>query len=645
MPRPCRESYGDQKPPYSYIALTAMAILSSSERMLPLADIYRYIMERFPYYRKNTQRWQNSLRHNLSFNDCFLKVPRRPDRPGKGAYWTLHPHAINMFENGSLLRRRKRFKLHKADKDLLETELAALSSMNRMMQQQSGSNNGPSGHQGASTPTAAGPAPRGPSPMPPTAVQQQQQPQQNSHLPASAATAQVAAAMSNMGPACGPMTAYPSIPYGMGFAYNPAAMAAAVAAAAANHPTPAMMAAAAAAAQQRVHGFHPHGPTPSMGSPPTYPAYNHGGCGTGFGSVISQQQHQQQQPSPLGKFTSHTTSLSSPVATTDSAAAKPKRSFTIASLIADDSDSSDDEQPAAKQIKHHDTDDMLILDGDSADSSSSSSPSDDESEVDIEAEDADVVSRANRASTPIKNHRSSSRSATTTPPSSLAKPVESRISAQQPHLMMPIPSYMAYAGMASSAASLPYQGMQPHQQFHGMFPYAAAAAAAAASAAFLGLARHSNRGDAHAKEDCRPSSLSPASPQSPQLNAAEEESQRILSRFRSSLPVQHGAQHPFLTAADCSRDKLQPSPLSPPASVQPEPSSPLEHTPIATTMPQHLHHHYHHLHHHAGVFSSPSPDADSSKSKDGVFRFSPNLRSIWLSRPSSCPAASTWQFF
>ncbi|KAK2721169.1 protein lin-31-like [Artemia franciscana] len=134
MPRPCRESYGDQKPPYSYIALTAMAILQSPEKMLPLADIYKYIMDRFPYYRKNTQRWQNSLRHNLSFNDCFLKVPRRHDRPGKGAYWTLHPSAINMFENGSLLRRRKRFKLKKCDKDFLETELAALASLNRMTQ-------------------------------------------------------------------------------------------------------------------------------------------------------------------------------------------------------------------------------------------------------------------------------------------------------------------------------------------------------------------------------------------------------------------------------------------------------------------------------------------------------------------------------
>lgn len=131
MPRPSRESYGDQKPPYSYISLTAMAIWSSPEKMLPLSDIYRFITDNFPYYRRNTQRWQNSLRHNLSFNDCFIKIPRRPDRPGKGAYWALHPAAFDMFENGSLLRRRKRFKLMKNDKEMLDHELAALANINR----------------------------------------------------------------------------------------------------------------------------------------------------------------------------------------------------------------------------------------------------------------------------------------------------------------------------------------------------------------------------------------------------------------------------------------------------------------------------------------------------------------------------------
>ncbi|XP_043220067.1 protein lin-31-like [Amphibalanus amphitrite] len=127
MPRPTRESYGDQKPPYSYISLTAMAIANSPERMLPLSSIYQFIMDHFPYYRQNATKWQNSLRHNLSYNDCFVKVPRRPDQPGKGAFWTLHPKAQTMFENGSLLRRRKRFKLTEDEKEVVRAVLAAQS--------------------------------------------------------------------------------------------------------------------------------------------------------------------------------------------------------------------------------------------------------------------------------------------------------------------------------------------------------------------------------------------------------------------------------------------------------------------------------------------------------------------------------------
>ncbi|NWI46664.1 FOXA2 factor, partial [Picathartes gymnocephalus] len=101
------------KPPYSYISLITMAIQQSPNKMLTLSEIYQWIMDLFPYYRQNQQRWQNSIRHSLSFNDCFLKVPRSPDKPGKGSFWTLHPDSGNMFENGCYLRRQKRFKCEK----------------------------------------------------------------------------------------------------------------------------------------------------------------------------------------------------------------------------------------------------------------------------------------------------------------------------------------------------------------------------------------------------------------------------------------------------------------------------------------------------------------------------------------------------
>ncbi|TFK08894.1 Forkhead box protein F1 [Platysternon megacephalum] len=99
-----------EKPPYSYIALIVMAIQSSPSKRLTLSEIYQFLQSRFPFFRGSYQGWKNSVRHNLSLNECFIKLPKGLGRPGKGHYWTIDPASEFMFEEGSFRRRPRGFR-------------------------------------------------------------------------------------------------------------------------------------------------------------------------------------------------------------------------------------------------------------------------------------------------------------------------------------------------------------------------------------------------------------------------------------------------------------------------------------------------------------------------------------------------------
>ncbi|KAL3121430.1 hypothetical protein niasHT_006242 [Heterodera trifolii] len=95
-PLPVIKPPGDEKeerPSLSYKDLIIEAIESSPERRLKLSEIYQVIKYLHPYYQRRSDQWgwQNSIRHNLSLHDCFVKLPLKQTSANGvvGHFWTV----------------------------------------------------------------------------------------------------------------------------------------------------------------------------------------------------------------------------------------------------------------------------------------------------------------------------------------------------------------------------------------------------------------------------------------------------------------------------------------------------------------------------------------------------------------------------
>lgn len=78
-----------EKPKCSYAELIRSALMSSPNGKLTLSEIYCWIKQNYPFFKKGDSVWQNSIRHNLSLNKSFRKISRERNSVGKGGYWAI----------------------------------------------------------------------------------------------------------------------------------------------------------------------------------------------------------------------------------------------------------------------------------------------------------------------------------------------------------------------------------------------------------------------------------------------------------------------------------------------------------------------------------------------------------------------------
>lgn len=106
-----------EKPSVTYPQLIQQTIAASPDKQMTLADIYVSIEEAHPYFRHAAPKsWKNAVRHNLSIQKAFQRIPREANEEEKGSLWRL---------TGESGTRRKRSVAKTVDEETVATTSGA----------------------------------------------------------------------------------------------------------------------------------------------------------------------------------------------------------------------------------------------------------------------------------------------------------------------------------------------------------------------------------------------------------------------------------------------------------------------------------------------------------------------------------------
>ncbi|MEE6508006.1 hypothetical protein FKM82_018208 [Ascaphus truei] len=97
------------RPHITFRELIFQAIESTEDHKATTQEIYAYIIGKYPYYRSKNEphNWQNTVRHNLSVQQCFFRVMPRENE--NRCCWEVKGSFKIKCQNGTYLLRNSLF--------------------------------------------------------------------------------------------------------------------------------------------------------------------------------------------------------------------------------------------------------------------------------------------------------------------------------------------------------------------------------------------------------------------------------------------------------------------------------------------------------------------------------------------------------